>query len=214
MKKTALLMGKGSLAVKVAQWLYTSSEYDLRFVIPNTPESSWAPSLRDWAKDKNVTVIESGHFKDLPNVEEAQWHVDFAISVTYDKIIRDWFIKKCGKIVNIHNGPLPRYRGVNPINWALTHREPEHGVTIHEITPGIDDGPIVSQVRFPVNPEIDEVIDVYERSLHFGWKLFKETMPRIWEIVPQPQDESLATYFSSKDFDALGDRKYFTREQS
>src|SRR5207249_8806322 len=96
----------------------------------------------------------------------------------------------------------------------LKNGEPTHGVTIHEITQGIDDGPIISAVSFPINPRVDEVIDVYERSLNCGWKLFKETMPKLWEIAPRAQDASQARYYSQKDFSALGERSYFTREES
>jgi methionyl-tRNA formyltransferase len=212
--KTVIVLGKGTLAVKVATWFHETADYSLVCVVPNMPESSWTASLQQWAKERDVAHVQSGRVEGIPGVKEEGWYVDLAVSVTYDKIIRQWFIDKCGKILNIHNSPLPRYRGVNPINWALKNGESQHGVTIHEITAGIDDGPIVSQVTFPVNPVVDEVIDVYERSLHFGWKLFKETMPGLWDRRAIPQDESKAAYFSARDFHGLGERSYFTRAES
>ena len=212
--KHVVVLGKGILAVKVAQWLFESSEYQLDCVVPNFPESTNMPSLRTWAEEHGVPFVATGKTEDIPGIQDASVVGDLAISVTYDKIIKPWFIAKYSKVVNIHNGPLPHYRGVNPINWSLKNAEKQHGVTMHEITPGIDDGPVISEVLFPVNPEVDEVIDVYERSLHFGWKLFKETMPRLWEIVPMKQDESQARYYSKQDFPKLGDRSYFTRKES
>jgi methionyl-tRNA formyltransferase len=213
-KKNVIVMGKGTLAGKVADWFRDSAEYEILCVVPNMPESSWTLSLKDWAERNKRSYISTGKVADIPGVKSDDWRVDLAISVTYDKIIRQWFIDKCDKIINIHNGPLPRYRGVNPVNWALKNDEREHGVTIHEITPGIDDGPIVSQAIFPVNPAVDEVVDVYERSLHFGWKLFKETMPKLWTIDAKRQDESKAEYFSAEDFSRLEERSYFTRAES
>ena len=41
------------------------------------------------------------------------------------------FIDSCKNIINLHNSPLPKYRGVRPINWALKNGEHSHGVTIH-----------------------------------------------------------------------------------
>ncbi len=214
MKKSVIVLGKGILALKVAEWFLNSEEYELVCVVPNVPESSWTPSLASWGKEKGISVITSGKVDDIPGVSNDSWTVDLLVSVTYDKILKSWFINKCKKALNIHNGPLPQYRGVNPVNWALKNNQAQHGVTIHEITPGIDDGPIVSIVLFPIVPAVDEVIDVYERALNFGWKLFKETMPKVWTIVPEPQDSAEAHYYSAKDFERLEERRYFTRKES
>jgi methionyl-tRNA formyltransferase len=207
-------MGKGELAIRVADWFLQSPDYELSAVAPVIPEPKWAPSLSAWAASRNVPLVESGHYKDIPSVREDGWHVDLAVSIFYDKIIKDWFISKCGRIVNLHNGPLPRYRGVSPINWALKNEENEHGATIHEITPGIDDGPIISQVKYSIYPEVDEVIDVYRRAIEYGWVLLQQTLPILDKLMARPQDESRALYYSKQDDSRLGERRNFTREQS
>jgi methionyl-tRNA formyltransferase len=84
-------------------------------------------------------------------------------------------------------------------------------VTIHEIAAGIDDGPIVATVRFSIYPEFDEVRDVYERSLEYGWVLFTQTMPILGAIDPTPQNEDDATYYSKADIAQLGERTGFVR---
>ena len=53
------------------------------------------------------------------------------------------------------------------INWALKDGCNEHGVTIHEVTSGVDNGPIISQIKYSIYPEFEEVIDVYKKSLKF-----------------------------------------------
>jgi len=209
MKKKVVLLGKGLLAGRIADWLYDNEQYQLLCVVPNNPPSSWTLDLQNWAKDKHVNVIESGQPADIP-----PGPIDLAISVTYANILKPDWIARCAKAINIHNAPLPEYRGVNPINWALKNGEAEHGVTIHEITPGIDDGPIFAITRFPINPAVDEVIDVYERCINFGWKLFKETIPNLWTMTPYPQDHARARYYSRAVFSRLGDRSFFTRAES
>lgn len=208
-KKNVVVLGKGELAVRVAEWFQSNPSYALRCVVPNRPPSPWTAELDVWAKAHGVPVVESGISDDVP-----QETIDLAVSVTYDKIIRPSFIARCGRIINIHNGPLPRYRGVNPINWALKNGEQQHGVTIHEITPGVDDGPIIAQILFAIDPDTDEVIDVYQRCMEQGWHLFEDTMSRFWEIDPVPQDHSQATHYTKKDFGGLGDRSFFTRTES
>lgn len=135
-------------------------------------------------------------------------------SVFYGKVVKKWFIDKCHKILNLHNAPLPRYRGLSPINWALKNNEIKHGVTIHEISEGIDDGPIYAQIEYSIYPEFDEVIDVYKRTLEYDWLLFCQTMPILDKIVPRPQDNQLATYYDAKQMDLLHERRSFTKQES
>lgn len=209
-RRSVVLLGKGSLAKKVGGWFLASEVYDLCCVVPSIPEPTWTDSLLTWARTKGVSVVESGDYRDVPDAGK----IDLAMSVFYSKIIGRPFIDRCGRILNLHNGPLPRYRGVSPINWALKNGEIEHGVTIHEITAGIDEGPIVAQVKFPIYPAFDEVRDVYERSLNFGWLLFETTLPLLGTIEPRPQDESQALTYTRRDDGQLGERRDFTRRDS
>jgi methionyl-tRNA formyltransferase len=208
------VLGKGTLAIKVSRWFVESPDWDLAAVVPTVPEPAWTESLISWAEANRIPYVASGRYDDLEDVHEEAWGIDLAVSVTYDQIVSAGFIQKCSRIINIHNSPLPRYRGVSPINWALKNGEPRHGVTIHEITPGIDDGPIVAQLEYSIYPEFDEVIDVYRRALEYGWILFQQTMPLLGQITPTPQDDTRATYYSKKQNRLLGDRRNFTRIES
>ncbi len=211
--REVVVLGKGELAIRVSRWFTEQPSYRLACVVPVVPEPAWAPSLSEWAKEHQVAVVESGHFDQVSAVI-GDGPVDLAVSVFYDKIIKPRFIERCGRILNIHNGPLPRYQGVSPINWALKNGEVEHGVTIHELTAGIDTGPIVSQVKYSIYPEIDEVIDVFERSIEYATVLFERTMPLLDHIRPRRQDESQALYYNRRQDDLLGERRGFTRSVS
>jgi methionyl-tRNA formyltransferase len=213
MPTEVVVLGKGSLARQGAQWFLDSPDHALSAVVPCMPEPTWTESLTEWAHDAGVPIVPSGDFCDLPVLRDGG-RVDLVVSIFYDKIIPAAAIDACGRILNLHNGPLPRYRGVSPINWALKNGERSHGVTIHEVTPGIDDGPIVAQCTYSIYPEIDEVEDVYRRALHYGWSLFQETMPILDRIEAVPQDESQALYYSKQDDHRLGDRRDFTRAAS
>lgn len=210
--KTVVVLGKGELGIKVADWFLRSEKHELAAVVPVIPEPAWTQSFATWARANGVSVIESGHYKDLPETLLAERKIDLAVSIFYDRIIKAWFIDSCKRIINLHNGPLPKYRGVSPINWALKNGECEHGVTIHEITPGIDDGPIVGQVKYSIYPEMDEVIDVYKRSLEYGWTLFQQTIPLLDEIPVRMQEHEKATYYSKQDNPRLGERSGFRRQ--
>jgi len=212
--RSVILLGKGDLAIRIGDWFLDSPEWQLDRVVPVMPEPTWTGSISQWATRNGVEHVESGDYRDIPGVNIDGWSVDLAMSVFYDKLIPESFIRKCDRIINLHNGPLPRYRGVSPINWALKNGESMHGVTIHEIAPGIDDGPIVAQAWYSIYPEIDEVRDVYGRSLAFGWALFEQTIPMLDRIEPRAQDETAATYYSTGRNAELGNRRRFTRAES
>jgi methionyl-tRNA formyltransferase len=211
--RRAAVLGKGTLAIRIAEWFMESNEYELTYVLPVVPEPTWTDSLIDWATEHEVPYVESGHYRDLP-LKPWTKSVELGVSVFYDRILPIEVIACFDRLLNLHNAPLPRYRGVAPINWALRNDEPSHGVTIHEITPGIDDGPIVAQLQYSIYPEFDEVADVYARALEYGWVLFDLTMPLLDRIAPRPQDESRATYYPAGRRALLGDRADFTRAES
>jgi phosphoribosylglycinamide formyltransferase-1 len=58
-----------------------------------------------------------------------------------------------GRMLNIHPSLLPKYRGLDTHARALAAGDAEHGCTVHEVTPQLDEGPILGQARVPVLPE-------------------------------------------------------------
>jgi len=44
---------------------------------------------------------------------------------------------------NIHPGPLPQYRGPDPVFQQLKNKEKHAGVTVHKLDDGMDTGPVV-----------------------------------------------------------------------
>jgi methionyl-tRNA formyltransferase len=210
--KKVIVLGKSDLSIKICKWFHYNNKYKLICVIPVIPEPFWSESLVGWCISNDIDYISSGNYNDI-SIDKLN-NSDLVMSVFYDKIIKENFIDKCKKIINLHNSPLPKYRGVSPINWALKNKEKEHGVTIHEIFPGIDNGNIISQLKYSIYPEFDEVIDVYNRSLEYGYVLFKNTIPFLWKIKPQKQEESEVIYYNRSQNYLLGDRKNFTKVES
>jgi methionyl-tRNA formyltransferase len=203
--KSSVLFGKGDLAIFTGKLLIDLG-YEIKFVVPVIPEPNWSGSLLNWAKKNNLSVFIPDGVKTLPNE-----NFDLGISIYYDKIIKKPDILKFGRLLNLHNSPLPRYRGVSPINWALKNGEYQHGVTLHEITPEIDQGPIVAQILFSIFPDFEEVQDVYKRCLVLGQTLLTEYLKNVNSILPSPQNSILATYYTDRDKQKLGERSNWIR---
>tara|TARA_B100001939_G_scaffold65967_1_gene54854 strand:- start:2120 stop:2746 length:627 start_codon:yes stop_codon:yes gene_type:complete len=207
--KNVVVLGKGALAIKACDWFKASSNHKLLAVVADTPEPTWTESVSEWAIQNEVALITTGNYKDLSEA----LNIDLAVSVFYGKIIKEDFINRCGDIINLHNSPLPKYRGVRPINWALRNNEKTHGVTIHRVTKGIDDGPILGQVIYPIYPDIEEVEDVYNKALDYGWLLFQDVMSKYDYAAKhaKPQEGSYP-YYSMNTSKYLGERQGFRRQ--
>jgi methionyl-tRNA formyltransferase len=207
--KKVVLFGKGDLAIRIADYLVTSDKYSLDLVCPSYPEPTWTSSLSEWSVNMGIPWIENGN---LDALLEGEW--DLGISVFFNQVFKLSHINRFEKLVNIHNSPLPKYRGANPINWALKNNETKHGVTIHKIDEGVDTGEILGQVVFDIDPDLDEVEDVYRRSLRFGFTLFEDLAERFFEVKERMQDESLASRYFRADVVNLQERRDFRRESS
>lgn len=56
-----------------------------------------------------------------------------------------------GRMLNIHPSLLPAFPGLHTHEAALAAEAKEHGCTVHLVTAGVDEGPILGQARVPVH---------------------------------------------------------------
>ncbi len=69
------------------------------------------------------------------------------------RVLTPAFVQKFeGRMLNIHPSLLPKYPGLHTHQRALDAGDTEAGCTVHEVTPVLDDGPILGQARVPVQP--------------------------------------------------------------
>ncbi|TCD14615.1 phosphoribosylglycinamide formyltransferase [Oricola cellulosilytica] len=58
-----------------------------------------------------------------------------------------------GRIINIHPSLLPKYKGLDTHERAIEARDTVHGCSVHHVTAGMDDGPVIMQAEVPVLPD-------------------------------------------------------------
>ena len=69
------------------------------------------------------------------------------------RVLTPGFVNRfAGRMLNIHPSLLPLYPGLHTHQRALDAGDAEAGCTVHEVTPILDDGPILGQARVPVLP--------------------------------------------------------------
>jgi len=98
----------------------------------------------------------------------AESEAEIAISVNWLTIIGEEVIDRFPHgVINAHAGDLPRYRGNACPNWAIIAGEEFVVVTLHQMTPELDAGPVLLQRRFPLDREtyIGDVYDFMDRNI-------------------------------------------------
>ncbi len=77
--------------------------------------------------------------------------IDLICLAGFMRVLTAGFVGQwAGRMINIHPSLLPKYRGLDTHARALAAGEREAGCTVHEVTPALDDGPILGQARVPV----------------------------------------------------------------
>lgn len=82
-----------------------------------------------------------------------------------------------GRMLNIHPSLLPKYRGLDTHARAIAAGDTEAGCTVHEVTPALDDGPILGQARVPVLPD-DTAQSLAARVLEMEHVLYPAVLRR------------------------------------
>jgi len=80
--------------------------------------------------------------------------------------------------VNVHGGLLPDYRGGHVMNWAIINGERETGVTLAYLDEGIDTGPVIAELRFPIDRS-DDAATVRDKLKAAGQSLLETQWPAI-----------------------------------
>ena len=109
--------------------------------------------------------------------------VELAVLAVYDQLLRSsYFATFGGRTINVHPSLLPAHGGAGMMGMAvhrsvLTGGDAETGVTIHEVTPELDAGPILAQARVPVLAT-DDADALAARVLIEEHRLLVETLVR------------------------------------
>ncbi len=95
--------------------------------------------------------------------------------------------------INVHGSLLPKYRGAAPIQWAVINGEKMAGVTIMQMAEGMDTGDMLQKVETTVG-ENETAGELFDRLKVLGAELLVDTIDRLDDIVPEPQNEAEATH--------------------
>lgn len=182
---------------------YTGQDIKVLFLTNNENTAE----LYEWLKERCKTCIYSKRL-DIKQIQELR--PTLIISYNYRYIITNDIIEYMnGNIINLHISYLPWNRGASPNLWSFIDNTPQ-GVTIHQISAGLDEGKILYQKEcyFDVNKET--FITSYDKLNQMIVELFKEKWNEIesgrYKLYEQSGEGS---YHTQKDLDALREKIQF-----
>lgn len=196
-----VFFGTGQTSLEALQCLEESFEIELIVTKPpakNSAGKDFKNQVQEYAEKNNIEVATPANKSKLVN-SLAKQSIRSTLGVVLDfgmiipKEVIDMF---SNGILNSHFSLLPKYRGADPIRSAILSGDEVSGVTIIRITPGLDDGPILTwaeQVVGNIN-----AIELREKLSVLNCALLPETIKLYLtnELEPVEQDASQATHTS------------------
>lgn len=95
--------------------------------------------------------------------------------------------------INVHGSLLPRWRGAAPIQWAVIAGDEMAGVTTMQMTEGLDTGDMLLTYETKVG-EKETAGELFDRLAQSGAELLTQTLVKLDEITPRPQDDAQSCY--------------------
>lgn len=184
-KRAAILIsGRGSnMAALIEAARNPSYPVEIAAVISNRPE---APGLAR-AREAGLIAEAIDHkaFASRSDFEAAlearlEAHVvDLVVLAGFMRLMTAPFVQSwAGRMINIHPALLPAFPGLATHERALESGVRLHGCTVHYVTPGMDEGPIIAQAAVPVLPG-DTASDLAARVLHAEHRLYPVALARV-----------------------------------
>ena len=98
------------------------------------------------------------------------------------RILSKEFIKSFkGKILNIHPSLLPKYKGLNTHQRAISNREKYTGCTVHFVNSRLDSGKIILQKKVKISKS-DTVKSLAKKVLMQEHKLYPKAIRQVFSL--------------------------------
>ena len=110
--------------------------------------------------------------------------VEIVCLAGYMRLLTPWLVRKYqGRMLNIHPSLLPAFPGLHTHARALEKGVKLHGCTVHLVTEGMDDGPILAQAAVPILSGASED-DLAARVLVQEHRIYATVLAAIARGVP------------------------------
>jgi phosphoribosylglycinamide formyltransferase 1 len=159
MKKrvAVLISGRGSNMTALIEAAKTQDyPAEIVLVVSNRPdalglvrarEAGIATALVDHTKFSK----DRGAFERALDAKLQESRIEIVCLAGFMRLLTPWFVERwSGRMINIHPALLPRFKGLDTHRRAIEAGAEEHGATVHFVSIGMDEGPVILQRAVPV----------------------------------------------------------------
>jgi methionyl-tRNA formyltransferase len=189
-------LGTSTFAVDVLGALATSPHRPSLVVTPpDRPRGRGRkvvpPPVALAARDLGLEVHQAATVNDDETLARIEAAAPEAIAVCqFGQLIKEPLLSRY-LMLNVHPSVLPRWRGAAPIERSIMAGDAVTGVTIFQITAGLDSGPIALVRHEPIHPR-DTAGTLAARLAPIGARLMVEALDMdeagVLELTEQPED--------------------------
>ena len=183
MKRVAILIsGGGSNMVRLAESMTGDHPARPVLVLSNDPLAGGLDRAREMGIEADAVdhraFADRAAFEAALHARLASAAPDIVALAGFMRILGRPFVERWqGRMLNIHPSLLPKYRGLDTHARAIAAGDAEAGCTVHEVTPALDDGPILGQARVAIRPG-DTPSDLAARVLVQEHRLYPAVLRR------------------------------------
>jgi phosphoribosylglycinamide formyltransferase 1 len=200
MKKrvAVLISGRGSNMTALIE-AAKAEDYpaEIVLVVSNRPDALGLSRARDAgiatvSIDHKVFGKDRAAFEHALDVELRAQRVDIVCLAGFLRLFTPWFVDRwSGRMINIHPALLPQFKGLDTHRRALEAGVEEHGATVHFVSAGMDEGPVILQKSVPVLGSDTEaslaarVLEVEHQIYPQALRMVAEGRARLPDPVPR-----------------------------
>lgn len=131
---------------------------EIALVLSNNPDATGLEAARN-AGVEAVAIDHRPFAGDRKAHERAldaalrERRVEVVVLAGYMRVLTPFLVNAwSGRMLNIHPSLLPRHPGLHTHRRALEAGDAEAGCSVHLVTEGVDEGPVLAQARVPIEP--------------------------------------------------------------
>ncbi len=195
-----IFMGTPEFSVNILESLINEKSFDVSLVVTKKDSIGKKGKIIEspvalLAHKYGISVLKLESFKDeqekIKNLKP-----DLIVTAAYGKILPEYIlnIPKYG-CINVHASLLPKYRGSNPIAYALKNGDKKTGVTIMYMDKGMDTGDIIEEKEIEID-DTDNLTILTNKLSNLGSNMIAGVIKKIetGENKRIKQDDGKATY--------------------
>ena len=174
------ISGKGSNLKKL---ILNSNNYNfpikIKLVVSNNKKAEGLKFARKWSIPYLIINNKQNLSEDKILIKIKYYKVNLILLAGYMKILSKNFIRSFGKsIINIHPSLLPKFKGLNTFEKALSQKEKKTGCTVHYVTEKLDSGKIILKKFFYIDNK-DNIETLKKKTQRLEYNAFSEAIIKI-----------------------------------